>query len=254
MSHRTVALAISRDAPVGEMPNEVETPNLVCDVSLSAEPLPAALVALELTAPCLTGERVVVHHGDLKFSDIIGADGGLAVTAPALANHATFVAILANGRGATATVDVPSLQFYERVAVQWQGETGLGLHAREYGADYNSAGHVWRGAQRDVAVIVEGNKGFLTRLGNETLSDSFLAEIYTFPSEFAKTSGEIALSIEAEISAVNCEQEISATSIEVRGAGQVEVHDLSFEMPSCDAMGELLVLKNLLQDLKIAAN
>ncbi len=252
LSHKTVALIVSSDAPVSELPEEVETPNLACDVSLTAEPLPAALVALQLTAPCLTGERVVVHHGDLKFADTIGPDGSLRVDVPALTESATFVVVLTNGDGAMAKADVPSLQFYDRVAIQWQGETGLGLHAREYGADYDTEGHVWREAKRDVTAIVEGNKGFLLRLGNEALPEPLLAEVYTFPTGSAKVSGQVALSIEAEISDANCGQQISANSIEVRKGAPAETHSLSVEMPECEAQGELLVLKNLLQDLKIA--
>ncbi|MDV4144609.1 MULTISPECIES: translocase [Shimia] len=253
LSHKTVALIVSSDAPVSDMPEEVATPNLACDVSLTAEPLPAALVALQLTAPCLTGERVVVHHGDLKFADTIGPDGSLRVDVPALTESATFVAVLTNGDGAVAKADVPSLQFYDRVAVQWQGDTGLALHAREYGAEYESAGHVWREARRDVTAIVEGNKGFLVRLGNADLPEPLLAEVYTFPTGSAKKAGEVALSVEADVSQANCGRQISAGSIEVRRSEPAVTHQLSVEMPECDAVGELLVLKNLLQDLKIAS-
>ncbi len=252
LSHKTVALTVSRDMPVSNLPEEVETPNLACDVSLTAEPLPAALVSLQLTAPCLTGERVVIHHGDLKFADTIGADGSLKVDVPALSENATFVAVLTNGDGAMVKADVPSLQFYDRVAIQWQGVTGLGLHAREYGADYNSNGHVWREAQRDVTAIVEGNKGFMIRVGNPELPEPLLAEVYTFPSGSAKMPGEVFLSVEAEVSDLNCGRQISAGTIEIRKASPAITHSLSVEMPECDALGELLVLKNLLQDLKIA--
>ena len=252
LSHKTVALTVSRDMPVRSLPEEVETPNLSCDVSMTATPLPAALVSLQLTAPCLTGERVVIHHGDLKFADSIGPDGILTVDVPALAENATFVAVLTNGDGAMVQTEVPSLQFYDRVAIQWHGATGLGLHAREYGADYNSSGHVWREARRDVTAIVEGNKGFLIRVGNPDLPEPLLAEVYTFPTGSAKMSGEVSLSIEAEVNGLNCGRRISAGTIEIRGASPAVTHSLNVDMPECDATGELLVLKNLLQDLKIA--
>jgi len=252
MLRKTVALTVSRDAPVGDLPEEVATPNLACDVSLTAEALPAALIALDLTAPCLTGERVVIHHGDLRFTDIIGSDGRLSVAVPALSEPATFVAVLSNGDGAMVTAEAGSLQFYDRIAVQWQGQNGVELHAREYGAEYNSVGHVWRGAGRDVAAIAEGDKGFLTRLGNETLQDGLMAEIYTFPSGSAKAPGDIWMTIEARVSEANCGKQISAKSIETRPSGVQDIHTFSLEMPECDAVGELLVLKNLLQDLKIA--
>ena len=250
--HKTVSLIVSRDAPVGDMPEEVATPNLACDVSLTADPLPAALISLELMAPCLTGERVVIHHGELRFTDMIGSDGRLSVVVPALSEPATFVAVLSNGDGAMVTTEAGSLQFYDRIAVQWQGQNGVELHAREYGAEYNSAGHVWRESGRDVAVIAEGNKGFLTRLGSENLRDGLMAEVYTFPSGSAKTPGDIRMTIEAQVSETNCGKRITAKSIETRSSEPQDIHTFSLEMPECDAIGELLVLKNLLQDLKIA--
>ncbi|MCW8842994.1 MAG: translocase, partial [Rhodobacteraceae bacterium] len=252
LSHKTVALFVTRDLPVSDMPSEVATPNLACDVTLRAEPLPAALVALQLTAPCLTGERVVVHHGALKFAEVIGPDGSLVVEVPALSEQATFVAVLANGDGAMAKIEVPSLQFYDRVAVHWQGQAGLELHAREYGASYDSDGHVWREAKRDVTAVVEGQQGFLTQLGDGALPNPLMAEVYTFPSGYSKEDGEVLMSIEAEVSRENCGKTISAESIEIRVSGVEETHRLSLEMPKCDAVGELLVLKNLLQNLKIA--
>lgn len=252
LSHKTVALIVSRDMPVSELPEEVETPNLACDVSLNVESLPAALVSLQLMAPCLSGERVVVHHGDLKFTDRIGPDGFMNIDVPALSEQASFIVILSNGDGATAKADVPSLRFYDRVVVQWQGDTGLGLHAREYGADYGSEGHVWRESQRDVMAVADGSKGFLTRLGDDGLPAPLMAEVYTFPSGSAKRAGDIRLTVEADVTPGNCGHSVSAESIEIREGGKAERHSLSLEVPECDAVGELLVLKNLLQDLKIA--
>lgn len=252
LEHKTVSLLVTRDIPVSTMPEEFETPSLACDVSLTVEPLPAALVSLQLAAPCMSGERVVVHHGPMKFTEIIGADGHMHVNVPALAEKANFVVILGNGDGATANAEVPSLRFYDRVVVQWQGDTGISLHAREYGADYGSEGHVWRERTRDVSAVADGSKGFLTRLGDDALPEPLVAEVYTFPSGSAKREGAVYLSVEADVTPGNCGRSVAAESFEVREAGEAERHRLSLEVPECDAVGELLVLKNLVQDLKIA--
>lgn len=249
-----VILLVSRDIPVGVLPEEEAAPLMNCDASLNAEPVAAAMVDLTLNAPCLAGERVTVHHGGLKFTEILGPDGSLDITVPALAEQAMFVVAFTNGDGAIARTEVSSLPFYDRVAVQWQGETGLQIHAREFGADYGSEGHVWYGSPRDLSAVAGGQGGFLTRLGNETAAEAMMVEVYTFPTLTSQGEGQVRISLEAEVDGGNCDRDIAATSFELQDDGDVRVQDLSLSLPGCDAKGEFLVLKNLLEDLTIARN
>ena len=50
-----VILLVSRDLPVGALPQEEATPQLNCEAALTAEPTAAAMVNLTLTAPVLRG-------------------------------------------------------------------------------------------------------------------------------------------------------------------------------------------------------
>ena len=247
-----VILLVSRDVPVGALPQEEDVPLLSCDASLTAEPAAAAMVDLTLTASCLPGERVTIHHGGLKFTEVLGPDGSLKLSVPALAEQAMFVVAFANGDGATARTEVSSLPFYDRVAVQWKGETGLQIHALEYGAEYGEDGHVWRGSPNDLTAAASGEGGFITRLGNAATAESQMIEVYTFPTATAREDGQIAISLETEVSARNCGREIEATSLTLQGEREAIVQDLSMAVPGCDAMGEFLVLKNLFEDLTIA--
>lgn len=249
-----VILLVSGDVPVGAMPQEESAPLLNCEATLTAEPSAAAMVHLTLTALCLAGERVSIHHSGLKFTEIVGDDGNLNVTVPALSEKAVFIAAFSNGGGAVVQTNVDSLPFYDRVAVQWTGDTGMELHAREFGADYGSDGHVWRGVPRDVSAVAGGQGGFLTRLGNPVAAQPLLAEVYTFPSGTAQTQGTVLISVEAEITATNCNTDVSAQSIELLHDGELRMHDMEMSLPDCDATGEFLVLKNLLEDLTIASN
>ncbi|MEQ9692841.1 translocase [Shimia sp. SDUM112013] len=247
-----VILLVSRDLPVGMLPAEEATPQLGCDAELTAEAGAGAMVLLSLSAPCLTGEKVTIHHEALRFSDVVSADGTLQVNIPALSEHAVFAVVFANGDGETAQVSVSSVPFYDRAAVVWRGESGLQLHAREFGAPYGGEGHVWGGAARDVAAVAGGAGGFLTRLGNDQIAEGWNAEVYTFPTLTTKRYGDVALSIEAEVSATNCNRDISATTMQIREGGRLMTQEINLSIPECDAKGEFLVLKNLLEDLKIA--
>ena len=225
-----------------------------CTVRLTAEPRAGAMVALSLRAPCYASEQVTIHHQGLMFTEFTGPEGQLAIDVPALAEKALFIAAFDNDDGATAIAEVPALPFYDRVALQWPGDSGLQLHAREFGADYFSEGHVWAAATGDMGRTAKGVGGFLTRLGNPDTLTPRMAEIYSFPAGAARKTGAVAVSVEAELTDANCGNAVEAQTLELRGEAGLQVHDLSLEMPDCDSVGDFLVLKNLIEDLKIASN
>jgi hypothetical protein len=77
--------------------------------------------------------------------------------------------------------------------------------------------------------------------------------VYSFPTGTAKRGGEIALTVEAEVTEANCNTSVAAQTLEIRDAAGLRVRDLTLEMPQCDTTGDFLVLKNLVEDLTIAA-
>lgn len=148
--------------------------------------------------------------------------------------------------------DVTSLSFYDRAAVQWKGDAGLQLHAREFGAAYFEPGHVWAENSGDLGTAARGEGGFLIRLGDAQAPEALLAEIYSFPSGTARQDGAVALTVEAEVTAQNCDRAVEAQTLEIREGSGLRVRDLVVEMPDCAATGDFLVLKNLVEDLNIA--
>ena len=104
-----------------------------------------------------------------------------------------------------------------------------------------------------MAATARGESGFLTPLGDATTPDALRAEIYTFPSGSATRSGDVVLSVEAEITSGNCDQQVEAQTLEIRKDDQLRTRNLTLHMPGCDATGDFLVLKNLVEDLTIAA-
>ncbi|MGO4914555.1 translocase [Pseudogemmobacter sp. W21_MBD1_M6] len=227
---------------------------LSCEPELSARETSAAMVSLTLSAPCHLGEWVTVSHAGLNATLQVSAAGMLVIDMPALTTSARFVARFADDDEATATVDVPDLALFDRVAVQWVGLSGLQLHALEFGAGYQDDGHVWINAPRTAVFAETARGGFLTRLGDETAPNPNMAEVYTFPTGKIRKDGTVRIRIEAEITAYNCAREVDAQSLQTTGYGPVSVIDLTLSMPECDAIGDFLVLKNVLRDLKIAQN
>lgn len=231
----------------------LQQPQLSCEPQMTLEVQPAAMVRLQIAAPCLMNQRVTLHHNGMMFTALTDLDGALDIVVPVLAETAVFIADFGNGEGAVAHAQVPDLALFDRAVAQWQGELGLQLHALEYGASYGEIGHVWSGAPGVAAAALQGLAGFHSRLGDSTLPEGYRAEVYTFPTSSAPYAGEVLLSVETELTAQNCTRDIQAESLQLLGGRELEVRELSLTMPGCDMLGDFLVLNNLLQDLKIAA-
>ncbi|MFV2035220.1 MAG: hypothetical protein ACC631_08955, partial [Halocynthiibacter sp.] len=198
--------------------------------------------------------RVEVAHEGLVFATRTTNTGALDISIPVLAQDARFVVTFRDGTTAEATVSVPELQDYDRVAMVWSGQTDINIHALEFGARYGEGGDVWAGAPRSAEIASHARGGFLTRLGDANLEQPIQAEIYSFPTGTISRDGVVRLNVEAKVTAYSCGRDISARSAQLRRGESVQWLDLTLAVPECDAIGDILVLKNLLQDLKIARN
>lgn len=235
-----------------DMPAEEPAPQFECEFDLQARAIAAAMVTLELSAPCMINERFTLHHNGMMFTGVTDAMGSSELVVPALARQAVFIVAFPNGDGAVADAEVTSLDYYDRVVLQWQGATGLQIHALEFGAAYGEGGHVWMDAAKDRATAAVGEGGFLTRHGAGELDGALMAEVYSFPTGLTAQAGDVRLSVEAEVTGANCGRDVEAQSIQIAAGEAPRVQDLTLAMPECNTTGDFLVLKNLLDDLKIA--
>ena len=236
-------------------PAEDRAPQIAqCGMTASAEAMPGGMAKLQLNAPCAVNERLTVHHNGLIFTQATDDAGKLSVLVPALAREAVFILAFSNGDGAVAQVTIPDIDAFSRVALQWRGQAGFQLHAREFGAGYGDAGHVWFGGDMVGEGFLDGETGALMRLGDAELTDPLVAEVYTFASNRAGRDGLIALSVETEITLANCGLEVEAQTLEMSDRGNITTRDLMLAVPGCDAVGDFLVLNNLVTDMTVASN
>ncbi len=219
-----------------------------CTIAFTATPGPAATADLVLTAACAPGAMTTIHHQGMMFSQPLSADGTASFTVPALASSSVFIAEMAGGDGAVAVVEVPDFALYDRVVLQWEGDAGLQLHALEFGAGYSENGHLWNASLGSVDQALVGSGGFMTYLG---VPDRLNAMIYSYPTQMSARAGRIDLTVEAEVTAANCGREIAAQSMQFRPDAGTSALDLVMTLPGCDAIGEFLVLNNMLQDLTL---
>lgn len=248
---RVAAPASTLDAP--DVPEAALAHQPACNITATARPVAAAMVDLSLQASCLPNERVTVHHNGMIFTETTSAEGTVDLTLPALTRDAVFILAFSNGEGAVAQTTVEDIGDYNRAVLQWKGKMGFEIHALEFGATYGAAGHLWAGAPGSIAGAVLGESGVMTRHGDINAADPLLAEVYTFPKAASDQSGLISLSVETEITEMNCGIEIEAQSLELQGDRTIRTRNLTLPVPECDAKNSFLVLNNLLQDLKVAA-
>jgi hypothetical protein len=233
--------------------HQISAFGLPCDVTFLADPGASAMVDLTLTAPCYAGSPVTIQHGDLKFTAVTDTVGTLSISVPALSVSATFEARFDNGATAETMATVPGADTFERVALQWQGVPAMHIHAFEDGSTYDEPGHVTAKTPRSPDFAQSRDGGFLTQLGNGAVPGGWLAEVYSYPAANARASGIVRLNIEAEISAQTCGRDVFAETLQNNPVGGFQTAQLSLSMPGCDAIGDFLVLKHILRDMKLAA-
>jgi len=232
-------------------PDDVSALGLPCGLSLTAQAMPGAMVALDVMDPCAPDARVTVTHSTLNFTARTDAMGLLTLDIPALETPAFFTVRFDDGTTDTTLAGVPDLIDYGRVAISWEEDRGLQLHAFESGAGFGEQGHVWQDAAGSVADALIGTGGFLTLLGDASVPEPRLAQVYTVPRALTQ---DLALSVEVPVTETNCGQPVRARAMRVTEEVRIDASPVSFVVPGCDAVGEYLLLQNLFRDLRLAAN
>lgn len=221
-----------------------------CTIDVTAAAQPGAILQIAIAAPCNSGEPVSFEHAGLKFSEQLGPDGSLTVEVPAMTGTARVALGFADGTDRDVEVSVPDFEAFDRIAVIWQGATGLQLHAFEGGADYQDKGHIWADTPGALDAAVAGTGGFMTMLGST--SSGYAADVYTYPSALMQTGVEPEVSIEAQVMENTCGGQIKGWILRSHPGSAPLVEPLTMTVPGCEAVGEYLVLKNLPVALKLA--
>lgn len=244
----------STNANIAEPAGEAAIASVDCPAVLNAAAGPVAMINVTLDAPCYANEVATIHHEGMMFDLITDAKGHAEFVVPALKAKSVIIASFANGAGTMVETETKSLEFYDRVVLQWQGVSGLQMHAFEEQATYNEPGHVWNGAPRKSMAAAGGQGGFLIQLGDENSPTAMMAEVYTFPTSLTGQTNDVLLTVEAEITSTNCDARVAAQTLQYTPQNGLKIQDLSMKLPDCQAIGEFLILDNLLESVRLAQN
>lgn len=235
-------------APKAETLAETEVAD-ACPVSLDLSSADNALIAVTLIAPCHADERVVLKHAGLTVTAKTTLTGALFADMPALVKDAQVVVMFKDSTTVAASLVVPEMAALHRFAVQWQQDDAFQLHGFEDGSDFGGPGDVSAATPHQPIAGAPAKGGFLTLLGDATTDLPMLAQVYTYPKD-SNIKPEIV--VEAAVTEATCGRELLGQTLQTT-AGTVKVSDVSLAMPDCDAVGDYLVLKNLVPDMTIAA-
>jgi hypothetical protein len=234
------------------MPAPVPMPEPVvdaCAVTLDLIAAPNAMIGLTLVAPCAPQSRVVLRHAGLAITGKTSITGSLFMSLPALDAKGEVSATLKGAAAVKASIAMPELAALRRFGVQWQSEDAFQLHAFENGAVFGAPGHVSAAMPQMPKAGVAPTGGYLTLLGDTTVNLPMLAEVYTFPA-----GGMPEVVVEAAITAKTCGRELLGETLTSTGGAATSM-DLTLATPDCTAIGDILVLNNLVADpTMVAAN
>ncbi len=228
------------------VPQPIATPVApICTTALDLRQRPGAMIDVALSAPCHQAERVVLRHAGLAVTAKTGADGTLASAIPALSTDGAVEILFADGSKATSTIAVPEALLLRRFGVQWQGSKAFDLHGFQNGADYGQPGDISPG-NPGMSTVSTG--GFLSLLGDASVDNPMMAQIYTYPMDPTATTDVV---VEAVVTPATCGHDLLGETL-MSARGVATATDLTLAMPDCGGIGDFLVLKNLATDMKIA--
>lgn len=238
----------------GAAPTEVQALSdfgLPCGLGVSSSAMPGAMVALDIMDPCRPNARVEVEHDGMTIAAMTDAMGLLTLDIPAFASPARFEVRLEDGSSATTRTDLPDLDAYARVAVTWEEDRALELHAFQNGALFGAPGHVWQERPGRLEAALSGRGGVLTVLGDPEADAPRLAQVYTVPREMWPS---VAVSVDIPVTRKSCGQPVRAQRLRMQEGGGTTAARISLTLPGCEAVGEYLVLQNLFDDRRLASN
>jgi hypothetical protein len=228
------------------------TPDTACQQEMDLTAVSDAMIEIALTAPCHTNERLVVRHEGLAVTVKSTASGSAFVQIPALVSTGNVVLRFADGTEIEGKVDVPGMTDLRRFAVEWMADDTFAVHAFENGAGYGEPGHISAADPGRLPLDEKPKGGYLMILGDDDVVQPLLAEVYTYPRGVLSP---VEVSVEAEVTKATCGRELLGDAIS-SSDGKATLSDLTLAMPDCTALGDILVLKDLVSDMTtlVAAN
>ena len=240
---RLASAAPTPDAVAQLADREIGPHSPACETDALAAAAPQGRVAVTVLAGCRVNAGVSITQGPLNFSARTDGDGWLSLEMPALSTHTVTRIRFDDGTTLEARAEVPDAAHYVHTTLHWIGAQDLALHAYENGAAFDAPGHLHAG-------VVQGVGRFET-LGDTSLPGARMVEIYTAPRS-PDAPLAVTISVEAEVTYANCGREAWAELATDSAATPTEPLNLRLRLPDCDAVGDFVVMDDMLDNMQVA--
>ncbi len=211
-----------------------------CDAKIALLAEEGAMISAAISTPCAKGERVVIRHAGMSFAARTSADGLLRVRLPALESEAIVSVFLPSSEVLVGSVFVPEVASLQRFGLQWTESDVFDLRIMEDDKIF-VGGRSSNGRSSGVKIMA---------LGDRSVDQPMFAEIYTYPGNPA---AQVNVLVELAVTSETCGKLLRPESI-LAEFGKVKVDALEVQVPDCGQAGDILVLKNLTPDVKIAVS
>jgi hypothetical protein len=219
-----------------------------CEPELTLKAEDAAMIEVRLFAPCDPDQRVTIRHESLEFEVMTDSFGRMRTVLPALSDTVRVTAAMER-LSVEAAASAADARSFSRVLLVWEGEQVFRMNAYELGAKRGEAGHIRAGFEKTAKRAMRGTGGFLAAMGD---GSGRSAEVYTFPTGHSPLQGVVELIVEADVTEETCGTLARATALQTAPLGGLTATDVRVTLPGCDRVGDVVELKNLLQDMRLA--
>lgn len=219
-----------------------------CAPSMTLKLRDASIVEASLLAPCDLEKRVSFLHDKLRVDVMTDAFGRAKVLIPAL-SEAVLVTAELGQRKIQSELYGPRARAYSRVVLSWEGNQIFRMNAFELGAKPGEAGHISSASPKTASRAMRGTGGFMFVTGD---GSGRVAEVYSFPTGYSPFRGIVELIVEADVTENVCGQLAEAQALQSNPLGGVSETTVRVTLPDCDKVGDVMVLKSLLQDMRLA--
>lgn len=223
-----------------------------CKINLEGAAVSGANIQLQIDSACKAGQVATINHAGLAFSVEVNAQGETTVTFPAMESEAEVSVSFEDQSSASLTVSVPEIESFVRAGVSWQSGVNLDLNAIEFGAAMGTEGYITPASPRDYRTSRIKGGGYLEQLGDPTLPNGSLTEVYSLPVARNQQRGTIELAILLDNAERYCGQAISAKTSRTREGQEAIVRNVRFNVPLCGTAVGQVVLPGAIDDIRIA--
>ncbi|MCC5993290.1 MAG: hypothetical protein JJT99_12295 [Rhodobacteraceae bacterium] len=217
-----------------DMPETARQPQ-DCAPGLQLDAFVDGLIDISLRAPCHARQQITIKHATLSFTATLSDQGHYTTYLPALAQDAHIRVHLEDGTELQHTLFLPEAAQHHRIALQWAGDLGVGLHGYHHDAGYGESGHIH--ASKPFDPDLDG--AFLIRLGDGLGDAPRSAEIYSIP---AAHLAQARLELELRHDARSCGRDIVLDVTQSTGHAGITATTLVLDMPGCAEDDTLVVV------------